>query len=136
MKLTIPTRTIELGLKFIVGAAAFAAVTGIQGVHWHPGTFTITQHSVGGRLLAGALGVACGFAAYGCQRRKLYGWWIVTTMLGILGIYSIIYSVRTLTTTNLGPFANILGAIAFTTKTGFVGWLLCVQWLPRKKEFS
>jgi hypothetical protein len=117
-------------------AAAIATVTGVEQVSFIGHGVAVMHHSSVGRIAAAIVGVLCGVAPYGCVRRKMYAWRIVTVMLVLLAGYGIVWTIWKVTTAQMDFFGNVLGALGEGVKIAAVIWFLVAWWLPRKKEFD
>ncbi|MFZ1056302.1 MAG: hypothetical protein WAN79_11585 [Opitutaceae bacterium] len=123
-------------LVLMTVAAAIAAVTGVEHVSWIGHGAVVTHHSLGGRFAAAAVGVICGIAAYGCRGKKMYAWWIVTTMLVLLAGYGVVWTIWKMTTTQMDFLGNMLGSLGEGAKIAALIWFLVAWWIPKKAEFN
>ncbi len=123
-------------LLLIAAACAIAAISGIQHISFSGGTTVMTYHPVSSRVAAALVGVAALFAAYGCFKRKKYGWYMVAIMLLVMflgAIWNVIYG---LVTYDLPLAGLLLGSIGEGVKVGLIGWVLFGFWRKKRKEFQ
>ena len=116
--------------------AATVAVTGLEHGSYGGDKYVVTYHSAGGRVVAAALSVVCGIAAYGCAKRKMYAWRMVTAMLVLLAAFGIVWTIWKMVAMRSGFFGDTLGTLAEGVKIAAIIWFLVGWWLPRKKEFD
>jgi len=76
--------------------------------------------------------------AYGCHRRWMYAWWLVSGMLLLTVACILVRAARVVGVETVGfPIeARVLGAIGEGLKAACVGWLLVVFWWRKKPEFG
>jgi hypothetical protein len=75
--------------------------------------------------------------AYGCHRRQMYAWWLVSGMLLLTVACILVRAARVVgvETVDFPIEARVLGTIGEGLKAACVGWLLVVFWWKKKPEF-
>jgi hypothetical protein len=124
-------------LILISVVAAFAAATGIQRVSSsNIGGTTITYHDAMGRYFAAITSVTCAIAAFGCAKRRMYGWWLVAVILATVLVVSTGWAIWQAATFDLPLSAMLLGAVGELVKIALWCWLLFGFWRRRKNYFQ
>ena len=129
-------KAVITSLILLAIVAAIAAVTGLEHGSYVGTRYIVTYHSPAGRVAAAAVGMTCGVAAYGCTKRKMYAWQMVTAMLVLLAVFGIVWMIWKMATAQMGIVGDVLGALGEGIKIAAVIWFLVGWWLPRKKLFS
>ncbi len=117
---------IFFGLVELVAGAA-----GVQRYSLSGGITSITLYTALERTLALLVGIISLGAAYGCIKRRLFGWSLVTILLASLLLYHISWSLYAIFALRIPliEYYWLLILVALWT------WLLFVFWPPQRRRF-
>jgi hypothetical protein len=114
-------------LIFVGASGLVGGITNIQHLHMGRET-TIVYGSTGDRIFALAVGILSLVAAYACKKKKGFGWWLVTGMIGALMLATLWGIVRVFA-------SDVFLALSWLAQTAVMAALL-YWWTKQKKHFG
>lgn len=129
-------KTVIKVLILIAVVAAIVAVTGLEHGAYVGNRYVVTYHSAGGRVIAAVIGVICGIAAYGCIKRRMYAWRIVTGLLVSVATYGAGWLIWEIAMIRLDSVDDVLKVLVEGAEVAATVWFLIGWWLPQKEGFN
>ena len=112
-----------------------AAAVDVQQIHIVGSVVNVTHYSLLGRVAAFAISAVLLIAAYGCNARTAFGWYLVNAMLWVSMLWAAIRAVYLAVSLDL-PFPGVvLGGLGEVVKIGVWVWIIFVFWAKRRREF-
>jgi hypothetical protein len=116
--------------------ALFSCATGVNSARYLDPGWRIGHLSPSGRILCGILGVLNLTAAYGCVKRKVYGWYIVYVALWLSMLWAIYRAIYLGFSLHLDWLGLLLGGLGEAFKVGIWAWLIFKFWSGKRAEFK
>jgi len=125
-------------MNVVIGLLAVIAMTGLYAaVSGDPRVLTIIGgHAYISQIIAFFLASVALVAAYGCWNRRMYGWYLVTGLIGAELVWRLFRAIYLALTLDLPWLGTLLGGIGELVKIGAVGWLLVSYWFKQRGKFQ
>lgn len=125
-------------MKVVIGILVAVGIVGLYAAgSGDPRVLTIVGgHALISQVIALLLASTSLVAAYGCFRRKMLGWYLVTALIVAELVWLLFRAIYLALTLDLPWLGTLLGGLGELVKIGAIAWLLSRYWLKQRGSFQ